>query len=168
MFELYPGVRMYSKLLLKTYKNTRPPTVFRMYHLPPLTRSPSHTLGRPSLAYGTDFLPLPYPHDLSQMSGWDSSLRRETLRLVLLQNGPGCRPPRSTLHSVWHKIMKFRIKACKVLNDVLEFHFVAEINVFLFTFRLRFWRIVKPRSHRTPRLNHVQEQEVMKIWWTWS
>ena len=27
-------------------------------------------------------------------------------------------------------------------------------------------RNFKPRSHRTPRLNHVQE--VMKIWWTWS
>ena len=26
--------------------------------------------------------------------------------------------------------------------------------------------ILKPRSHRTPRLNHVQD--VMKIWWTWS
>ena len=25
---------------------------------------------------------------------------------------------------------------------------------------------IKPRSHRTPHLNHVQE--VLKIWWTWS
>ena len=28
------------------------------------------------------------------------------------------------------------------------------------------WPLGKPRSHRTPCLNHVQE--IMKIWWTWS
>ena len=41
-------------------------------------------------------------------------------------------------HLYWHHALKVTVRCC--------------------------W--VKPWSHRTPRLNHVQE--VMKIWWTWS
>ena len=53
-------------------------------------------------------------------------------------------------------------RAINMFNDGMTKNAVA-MNIGRFT---RAIRHLKPQSHSTPRLNHVQK--VMKIWWTWS
>ena len=48
--------------------------------------------------------------------------------------------------------------------SVIQFRWVG-VSV-CFSIKYVWLGLVKPRSHSTPRLNHVQK--VIKIWWTWS
>ena len=111
----------------------------------------------------------PFLPDGSWPSGWHAGHR---IGWKVWDSGV---PGSKLVSDSWSNSLKIDITLLTMIGDMFScllhatFCICLEHNLMIFTtgiFLVISLTSLKPRSHRTPRLNHVQE--VMKIWWMWS